>query len=406
MKIAVLSKEFPPHVYGGAGVHVDHLTRELAVLEGGVHRIQVLCFGEQQGVSMNRIVTGIGRDEAARHPDPALDRVLDALSRDIRMPVAVRGADLIHAHTWYTHLAGCLLKSLTGAPLVLTTHSLEPHRPWKREQLGRGYALSCWLEKTAYQNADRVIAVSGKMKSDVCTLYDIPGTKVEIIPNGIDGERYRHREEPAVLESYGIDPGIPYVLLVSRLTRQKGIAHFLNAAELLPPRVQAVLCADAPDTAAFLQEVERRVEALKRQGKRNVVWVRETVPVDRLVVLYSHAAVFVCPSIYEPFGLINLEAMACGTPVVASAIGGIPEVVVENETGKLVSFRPLSPQDPEPEDPQRFAAELAGAVTHLLDSPSLREEMGGKARDLVERRFTWRAVASQTLNVYKQLQNG
>jgi len=400
MKIVILSKEFPPHVYGGAGVHVDNLSRELAALDGGRHEVRILCFGEQEGTFDNRVVQGVERPSGMEYADPDLDRVMDVLSRNLKIAAAAAEADVIHAHTWYTHLAGCLLKQLTGAPLVLTTHSLEPHRPWKREQLGRGYAVSAWLEKTAYENADRVIAVSGQMKKDVRQLYDVPEDIVEVVHNGIDVNLYRRREDPAVPASYGIEPEKPYVLMVARMTRQKGIDYFLEAAEHFRPGIQVVLCAGSPDTAEYMEEVARRVERLKREGGRRIVWVDKTVPVEDLVVLYSLAAVFVCPSIYEPFGLINLEAMACGTPVVASAVGGIPEVVEQGQTGMLIGFEAVSASDAKPRDPRAFALDIADAVNRLVDTPGERREMGRKARLRVESLFTWEAVARRTMDLY------
>jgi glycogen synthase len=331
------------------------------------------------------------------------EKLYDALHRSLDMAFALENADIIHCHTWYTHFAGCLLKRFLMVPLFLTTHSLEPHRPWKREQLGKGYEVSSWIEKTAYKDADGVIAVSESMKHDVCRLYGVAVNKVRVIPNGIDTERYRPTSKPDRVRAYGIDPKRPYVLMVSRLTKQKGILHFLTAARHLKPGVQVVLCASAPDTPSFLTEIEHVVSSLNQERERSLIWVGETVPLDDLISIYSHATVFVCPSVYEPFGLINLEAMACGTPVVASAVGGIPEVVLHGETGRLVPFEPRGKDNPEPKDPDAFARDLAKEINGLLSSPGIRQEMTEKARKRVETHFSWYAVARKTLDFYRAL---
>jgi len=316
---------------------------------------------------------------------------------------ALDQADLLHCHTWYTHLAGCLLKQILQVPMVLTTHSLEPHRPWKKEQLGAAYHASSWIEKTAYQNADAVIAVSRSMAKDVRRLYGVPGEKIEVIPNGIDTTQYRPRHDPGVLAQYGIDPLTPYVLMVGRITRQKGILHFLESVKDLAPGIQCVMCASVPDTDQFMGEVIQKFEEVRRETAKPLVWVRETLPVEQLIVLYSHAAVFVCPSVYEPFGIINLEAMACGTAVVASAVGGIPEVVTDGETGLLIPLEPTGPHDPEPKEPKLFARQLASAVNDLLAAPRRVQAMGRTARKRVEERFSWAVIAQRTLDLYKRL---
>jgi glycogen synthase len=300
-------------------------------------------------------------------------------------------------------LAGCLLKQILETPMVLTTHSLEPQRPWKREQLGAGYNASCWLEKTAYQNADGVIAVSEAMKKDVHAAYGVSLDKIEVIHNGIDVTQYRPTANPQILEKYGILASRPFILLVARLTRQKGILHFLECANHLHTDAQFVLCASVPDTPQFLQEVSEKVDQVGKQSGHPVIWVRETVPREDLIALYSHASVFVCPSIYEPFGLINLEAMACGTPVVASAVGGIPEVVIDGETGVLVPFEPVSNSRTEPRNAPGFAEDLAQATGGLLRAPETLETMGRKARQRVEECFSWRVVARQTLDYYRKI---
>jgi len=403
LKIAILTKEFPPNIYGGAGVHVDYLTRELTRLNQGGHEIRVLCFGAPQGDDFGRKVIGIPAGLTLAVQDDRHGKLLDALFRDVAMVGALDQADILHCHTWYTHLAGCLLKQILQVPMVLTTHSLEPHRPWKREQLGAAYHASSWLEKTAYQNADAVIAVSGSMAKDVHRLYGVPKEKIQVIPNGIDATQYRPKHDPGVLARYGIDPLTPFVLMVGRITRQKGILHFLESVKVLAPGIQCVVCASVPDTYQFMGEVTQKFEEVRRESGKTVVWVRETVPVEHLIVLYSHASVFLCPSVYEPFGIINLEAMACGTAVVATAVGGIPEVVTDGETGLLIPLEPAGPHDPEPKDPKLFARQLASAVNDLLADPRKLQAMGRAARKRVEERFCWAVVAQRTLDLYKRL---
>jgi starch synthase len=405
MEVVLLSKEYPPYTYGGAGVHVDHLCRSLAKIDKGIHTVKVLCFGDQNSRDKNLVVHGIDPNVSLPIRDPQDRGVLDALLRNVFMVGSIPSTDILHCHTWYTLFAGCILKQILGAPLVITAHSLEPLRPWKEEQLGSAYRASIWLEKTAFENADGVIAVSQSMKRDVRQTYGLPLEKITVIPNGIDGRQYRPIKDRRVLKSYGIEPGKPYLLLVARLTRQKGIKHFLNAVRHLKPGVQVVFCASAPDTVEFKREVYDQVERIKAQTSCDIIWIAETVPRGDLIALYSQAAVFVCPSIYEPFGLINLEAMACGTPVVASAVGGIPEVVADGETGLLVPFRSVSPQNPEPERPEQFAKDLAEAVDKLLSSPKDLEEMGRAARKRVEEHFAWDVVAQETLAFYRKLIN-
>ncbi|MGE5253700.1 MAG: glycogen synthase, partial [Planctomycetaceae bacterium] len=322
MKIVFLTNEYPPQVYGGAGVHVQYLSRALARLEGGRHELQVLFFGGPGEHSGNLEVEGIGGESDFPCQDERHRKVLDALLRNVRMTGSVREADVVHCHTWYTSLGGCLIKQLFGIPLILTTHSLEPHRPWKEEQLGSAYRVSTWVEKTGYENADGVIAVSRPMKEAVHQLYRVPPERIRVIPNGIDANQYRPTINPGVMSSYGIDPDRPFILFVGRISRQKGVLHFIQAVKYLSPGVQAVLCAGAPDTEEIGRETAEAVEEARAQGRNGIIWVERWVPREDLICLYSHASLFVCPSIYEPFGIINLEAMACGTPVVASAVGG------------------------------------------------------------------------------------
>jgi glycogen synthase len=311
--------------------------------------------------------------------------------------------DVVHCHTWYAHFAGCLGKQLLGVPLVLTTHSLEPHRPWKVEQLGTAYHASTWIERTAYQNADGVIAVSAAMQEDVQALYGVPADRVRIVHNGIDLTEYRPSADPALLASLGIDPDVPYVLFVGRITRQKGIVHLVNAVRHLREGVQVVLCAGAPDTPEIATEMNEAVDRARLASPHHIVWIREMLGKDKIINLYSSAAIFVCPSVYEPFGIINLEAMACGTPVVASAVGGIPEVVAPGETGLLVEIEPVGAGDVEPRDPERFSRDLASAVNVLLEDGALRERMAVKARARVEERFSWSSIARRTLTFYEDV---
>jgi starch synthase len=403
VRIALFTNEYPPHVYGGAGVHVEYLSRELARLDGGAHRVDVFSFGEQDEAHGNLRVHGI--DPAVNLPAQDLRhaRLLDALVRDLAMVGAVEVPDIVHCHTWYTHLGGLLARPLTGARLVLTTHSLEPHRPWKVEQLGTAYDATMWIERTAYQNADGVVAVSQAMKEDVQALYGVHPDRVRVIHNGIDPEEYRPRPAPATLRRLGIDPEIPIVLFVGRITRQKGILHLVRAIRYLEPGVQVVLCAGAPDTQEIAEEMSVLVEEAKREAAVQVVWIPEMLPKEDIIALYTHAAVFVCPSVYEPFGIINLEAMASETPVVASAVSGIPEIVVPGETGLLVSFETEGEDSPEPRDPDQFSRDLAAAVNELMADPERRAAMGEAARARVVAQFSWRHIAELTLDFYRDL---
>ena len=403
LRIAQLTNEYPPHVYGGAGVHVEYLARELARAEGGANQVQVLSFGEQRHEEGNLRVQGVAPALRLGARDPRHERLLDALLRDLAMAGAVDAPDVVHCHTWYSHLAGCLARPLTGARLVLTTHSLEPHRPWKVEQLGTAYDATTWIERTAYRNADGVIAVSSAMKDDVQALYGVDPGRVRVIYNGIDPDEYQPRFDPDGLRALGVDPDLPIVLFVGRITRQKGILHLVRAIRHLRPGVQVVLCAGAPDTEEIGREMAALVGEVKADAPVPVVWISEMLSKERIIPLYSHAAVFVCPSVYETFGIINLEAMACETPVVASAVGGIPEIVVPGETGTLVAFDAEGGGSAEPRDPEAFSLALAAAVNELMESPERRAAMGRAGRERVLARFSWRAIAGQTLEFYREL---
>ncbi len=403
MKIALLTNEYPPHVYGGAGVHVEYLVRELARLDGGAHRVEVFCFGQQDEHQGNLRVQGVHPAHVPPTYDERHKKLMDTLQRNLMMAGSVAEADVVHCHTWYAHLAGCLVQQLAGARLVLTTHSLEPHRPWKVEQLGTAYHASSWIEKTAYENADGVVAVSASMQQDVHALYGVPFERIRVIPNGIDPDEYRPILDDEALLRYGIDPAVPFVLFVGRITRQKGIIHLVNAIRYLRPGIQVVLAAGAPDTREIEREMMEKVEQAQATSAHDIVWIRQMLPREDVIRLYSHAAVFACPSVYEPFGIINLEAMACETAVVASAVGGIPGVVEDGRTGLLVELEAKSEGDFEPRDPERFARDLAGAVNALMDDPERRAEMGRRGRARVEEHFSWRAIAAQTLAFYQAL---
>jgi starch synthase len=402
MKIGILTNEYPPNVYGGAGVHVEYLTRELAALDDGRHQVDVVCFGDQRDDNGRVRVRGVQPPVGLPAHDPRHAKLLATFLQDLVMSGTLSGVDIVHCHTWYSHLAGCLVKYLQGIPLVLTTHSLEPHRPWKVEQLGSAYHVSSWIERTAYENADGVVAVSQAMKQDVHELYGVPHDRIRVIHNGIDLQQYRPTPDPEVLRAHGIKPDVPFVLFVGRITRQKGIIHLVNAIPHIHPGAQIVLCAGAPDTPEIAREMSEAVERARAHSPHHIVWIEEMLPKDKVIALYTHAEIFVCPSVYEPFGIINLEAMACETPVVASAVGGIPEVVDHGETGLLVAPEAIGPTEVEPRHPEQFSRDLAAAVNVLLDDPALRASMAAKARARVEEQFSWTSIARQTLEFYEQ----
>jgi glycogen synthase len=403
MRIAILTNEYPPNVYGGAGVHVEYLTHELAELDDGRHSVQVLSFGDQRESRGSLQVEGVQPPVELLTREPRHGKLFATLMQDLVMTARLGDADIVHCHTWYTHLAGCLGKQLVRAPLVLTTHSLEPHRPWKAEQLGTAYHVSSWVERTAYQNADGVVAVSRAMQDDVHELYGVPYDRIRVIHNGIDLQQYRPAHDVALLRQYGIDPDVPFVLFVGRITRQKGIIHLVDAIRHVRAGVQVVLCAGAPDTPEIAREMQDAVERARARSQHHVVWIQEMLPKEKVISLYTHAAIFVCPSVYEPFGIINLEAMACETPVVASRVGGIPEVVEHGETGLLVELEPIGGNQIGPRDPEAFAHDLATSINVLLDDPAARRTMAKKARSRVEQEFSWTSIARQTLSFYEEV---
>jgi len=401
MKIALFTNEFPPNIYGGAGVHVDFLSQELAKLG----QVEVRCFGNQQEEIGTMNVVGIQSSltkiEDAEHP---YSKMFHNLSKNVEMSQHTVQADVIHCHTWYTHLAGIVSRELLQAPLILTTHSLETHRPWKVEQLGNGYFLSRWLEHHAYNTADGIIAVSEQMKTDVIDAYGVAPEKVTVIHNGIDPEFYKPTFNTDLLQEYGINPDIPFVLFVGRITRQKGISQLIAAAHYFNPNCQIVLCAGAPDTPEIAKEIEALITNLKAT-RDGVILISEMLPREKIKVLYSHARVFACPSLYEPFGIINLEAMSCETPVVGSAVGGIPEIIVEGKTGYLIPLESNSRTDFNPKNPNDFQKELASKINLLLEDEDLAHKMGKEGRQRVLEKFSWESIAKTTYNYYENVIN-
>ncbi len=390
MKVALLTREYPPEVYGGAGVHVEYLARELARLD----EVTVHAWGAGD------IHHHAWEELRGDAPHMA---ALRTLSIDLSMAAAVAGADIVHTHTWYANLGGHLAKLMYGIPHVATSHSLEPLRPWKSEQLGGGYAVSSWAEKTALEAADAVIAVSHGSRRDILGAYPaIDPDRVHVIYNGIDTSEYAVVPGTDVLERYSVDPAKPYVMFVGRITRQKGVELLLRAAGSFDPAAQLVLCAGAPDTAELGAEVERRVAELRSQ-RDGVIWLEQMLPKHDVIQLLSHATVFVCPSIYEPLGIVNLEAMACEAAVVATATGGIVEVVEDGATGLLVPIEPGDDGTGAPRDPDRFAADFAQRVNAVLADPDRADEMGRAGRRRAIEHFSWTAIAEQVSALYRSL---
>jgi starch synthase len=398
MKTLLLTNEYPPHIYGGAGVHVDYLSRELAKLM----KVEVRCFGEQKEDLANLTVRGFGTGSPAMECPKPLQSPLGASRRCVDFNGAGITADLVHCHTWYTHLGGIMAKLNYGIPLVITVHSLEPLRPWKREQLGGGYDFSLWVEKTALEMADAVIAVSEETKRDVLSLFNVREDRISVIHNGIDLGEYKPTRDEESLRALGVDPKRPYILFVGRITRQKGIIHLVRSIRHLNPGFQVVLCAGAPDTPEIAAEMQQAIAAA-REYHGEIIWIEKMVSRPEAIALYSGAGVFVCPSIYEPFGIINLEAMACGTPVVASAVGGIKEVVADGKTGYLVPLKQMTESPFEATEPENFAADLAAKVNLLMADPELAAKMGAAGRRRAEELFGWDAIARKTEGLYRNL---
>jgi glycogen synthase len=402
MKVALFTNEFPPHIYGGAGVHIDFLSQELAKLG----QVEVRCFGDQSVHAASMHVQGITSSLTTMvdASNPHI-KMFHNLSKNIELAQATPQADVVHCHTWYTHLAGVFTRELLQIPLILTTHSLETHRPWKVEQLGNGYFLSRWIENSAYNQADGIIAVSQQMKEDVVEAYGVNPEKVTVIHNGIDPEFYKPTCDLDLLAEYHIDPNVPFVLFVGRITRQKGISQLIAAAKYFNKNCQIVLCAGAPDTKEIELETEALIADLKKD-REGVILISEMLPREKVKVLYSHARVFACPSLYEPFGIINLEAMACETPVVGSHVGGIPEIIVEGETGYLVPLESVSRTNFNPVNPEAFQKDFASKVNLLLDDATLATKMGKSGRERVLKIFSWESIAKTTFDYYQKVIDG
>ncbi|MEU4237000.1 glycogen synthase [Actinoplanes sp. NPDC026619] len=394
MRVDLISREYPPEVYGGAGVHLEYLARDLRPLAD----VRVHCFGAP------RTEPGV-----TAYPEPAelagANAALRTMGVDLAIAAGCEGTNIVHSHTWYANFAGHTAKLLHGVPHVVTTHSLEPLRPWKAEQLGGGYALSSFCERVAIENADAIIAVSGGMRRDVLTAYPtVNPDKVRVVYNGIDTTQYAPDRGTDVIERLGIDLNRPSVVFVGRITRQKGLPYLMRACHDLPPETQIVLLAGAPDTPEIAAEVAGLADDLRKaRDPQGVIWVQEMLPKHEVVQVLTHATVFVCPSIYEPMGIVNLEAMACETAVVATATGGIPEVVADGETGLLVPIEQLSDGTGTPVSPDKFVADLAAAMTTLIRDPQRADAMGRAGRTRAVEKFSWSRIAEDTLSVYRSV---
>src|SRR6185312_14210556 len=398
MRVGLMTREYPPHVYGGAGVHVEYLSRELAKLI----EVEVHCWGQQRADDGNLHVFGDEPpSDVTAGCEAKFKTAVDALALNLSQMKELGRIDVVHTHTWYASMSGFLAKKLYRIPFVLTTHSLEPLRAWKAEQLGSGYAMSSWMERTAILDADAVIAVSNGTKEDILRVYPVDPNRLHVIYNGIDIHEYRHTSDQTALLKYGVDPAVPYILFVGRITRQKGVTHLVDAIRHLPSDVQVVLCAGAPDTPEIAAEMRQKIDEAKKTHPR-VVWIEKMISRAEAIQMYSNARLFCCPSVYEPFGIINLEAMACNTAVVASATGGIKEVVVDGKTGFLVPFNP-DPVTGFPVQPDKFARDLAARLNELYNDPNRCHQFGESGRKRVEEMFSWESIAAQTIALYKQL---
>lgn len=399
MKVALLTNEFPPDIYGGAGIHIQYLCKELRKF----CPIEARAFGSQNDTEENLRALGFSKKLDLNPTDSRQNKILKPLDINLQWAASLNDVDVLHCHTWYSHFGGVLSSKLLQKPLILTTHSLEPHRPWKAEQLGQGgYAMSTWIERTAYEAADGVIAVSEGMKRDVMKLYGVPEDRIQVIYNGIDPSFYSPTFDVSILEKYGISPDKPFVLFVGRITRQKGISQLIRAIPHLAPNTQIVLCAGAPDTQELADECKGLIEEA-RKTRDGIIWIEEMMPHSELRILYSHATVFATPSLYEPFGIINLEAMSCGTPVVGSAVGGIPEIIVDGETGFLVPLKAKSETNFDPENPEKFQKDFAEKLNVFLTNPELAKKMGEASRKRAMDVFSWEAIAKETFLFYDKV---
>ncbi len=388
LRVSILTREYPPHIYGGAGVHVGQLVPQLREF---CELVDVQCMGEPR----------FGAVAHAEDFPPGANPAVRVLGADVSMAAAVPEVDVIHAHTWYAQFAGIIAGRLQDVPTVVTAHSLEPDRPWKAEQLGGGYRVSSWIEKTAYEQADAVIAVSEAMIANILAAYpDVDPSRIHVVKNGIDPDEFKPDPGTDVVDSLGIDRSRPVVVFVGRITRQKGLIHLVRAARALDPETQLVLLAGAPDTPEIAAEFTEAFGELEKARPGTVTWVQEMLPRESVRQVLTHATVFACPSIYEPLGIVNLEAMACETAVVASAVGGIPEVVVDGTTGLLVPYAPARANDPE--FIAGFEAEFAAAINSLTRDPARAKAMGLAGRQRCIEEFSWRAIAQQTVEVYEK----
>ncbi|WP_029145057.1 glycogen synthase [Microbacterium luticocti] len=399
MRVDIVTKEYPPEVYGGAGVHVAELVkalRRLGVGEGGPVDARVRAFGALRD---ERGTRSYGVPDALRDANPAVQ----TLGTDLEIVPDIAGADVVHSHTWYANFAGHVASLLHGIPHIVTAHSLEPLRPWKAEQLGGGYALSSFVERTAFASAAAVIAVSDGMRSDILRTYpDLDPRRVRVIYNGIDVQAWHPVDDPTLLATLGVDASRPSVVFVGRITRQKGLPHLLRAARMLPPEVQLIVCAGAPDTPQIMAEVTELVQGLQAE-RDGVVWIDRMLSRHELCTVLTAATVFVCPSVYEPLGIVNLEAMACGAAVVGTATGGIPEVVLDGVTGRLVPIDQADDGTGTPRDPERFAADLAAALTEVACDPERAAAYGRAGRERAATDFGWDQIARQTAALYAEV---
>ncbi|MBN2144176.1 MAG: glycogen synthase [Candidatus Aureabacteria bacterium] len=399
MKVYFFTNEFPPNIYGGAGVHVDYLSRELSKKVS----LHVRCFGSQDVHQDSFSVKGVeAPSQLLKNIPKSLSSVFSAFYQNLGFFNSFSDAQIVHCHTWYSHLAGIMAKLAYGIPLVVTTHSLEPLRPWKREQLGGGYDVTCWIERETLRLADAIIAVSRSTKKDILDHFAVPEEKIHVISNGIDTNEYQPVPEKEALIRYGIDPNQKYLLYVGRITRQKGIIHLARAISKLDPDMQVVFCAGAPDTPEIKKELDEAISEIKKTRK-NIVWITENLDHRCLIQIYSHAYLFCCPSVYEPFGIINLEAMACGVPVVGTKVGGITEIIIDGETGVLVPLDADAMNRGSQEETVKFSGRLSDAINSLYHDSNLRSSMAEKSRKRAVEVYNWNNIADQVVKIYKSL---